>query len=44
MAHLPMVEPNDEPVELKAVFEQLRQTRGRVPGSFHSFQALVSGS
>ena len=36
MAHLPMVEPNDEPVELKAVFEQLRQTRGRVPGMYRT--------
>jgi AhpD family alkylhydroperoxidase len=34
MSHLPMVEPNDEPPELKAVFDQLRQTRGRVPGMY----------
>ena len=36
MAHLPMVEPNDEPAELKAVFDQLRQTRGRVPGMYRT--------
>jgi AhpD family alkylhydroperoxidase len=34
MAILPMVEPNDEPPELKAVFDQLRATRGRVPGMY----------
>jgi AhpD family alkylhydroperoxidase len=36
MAQLPMVEPNDEPAELKAVFDQLRQTRGRVPGMYRT--------
>ena len=36
MPHLPMVEPNDEPPELKAVFDQLRQTRGRVPGMYRT--------
>jgi len=36
MAKLPMVEPHDEPVELKAVFDQLRQTRGRVPGMYRT--------
>jgi AhpD family alkylhydroperoxidase len=36
MAKLPMVEPNDEPAALKAVFDQLRQTRGRVPGMYRT--------
>ena len=36
MAYLPMVEPTDEPPELKAVFDQLRQTRGRVPGMYRT--------
>lgn len=36
MAKLPMVEPNDEPPELKAVFDQLRATRGRVPGMYRT--------
>jgi AhpD family alkylhydroperoxidase len=36
MPHLPMVESNDEPPELKAVFDQLRQTRGRVPGMYRT--------
>ena len=36
MSKLPMVEPNDEPAELKAVFDQLRQTRGRVPGMYRT--------
>ena len=36
MAKLPMVEPNDEPAELKAVFNQLRATRGRVPGMYRT--------
>lgn len=36
MPHLPMVEPTDEPPELKAVFDQLRQTRGRVPGMYRT--------
>ena len=36
MSHLPMVEANDEPPELKAVFDQLRATRGRVPGMYRT--------
>lgn len=36
MPHVPMVEPNDEPPQLKAVFDQLRQTRGRVPGMYRT--------
>lgn len=36
MPLLPMVEANDEPPELKAVFDQLRQTRGRVPGMYRT--------
>jgi AhpD family alkylhydroperoxidase len=36
MPQLPMVEPNDEPPELQAVFDQLRQTRGRVPGMYRT--------
>ena len=36
MPQLPMVEPHDEPPELKAVFDQLRQTRGRVPGMYRT--------
>ncbi len=34
MARLPFIEPIDEPEELRPVFEQLRQTRGRVPGMY----------
>ena len=34
MARLPFIDPTDEPEELRAVFEQLRQTRGRVPGMY----------
>ena len=36
MTRIPMVEPADEPVELKAVFDQLRLTRGRVPGMYRT--------
>src|SRR5262245_24999207 len=36
MARLPMVEADDEPEVLKPVFEQLRQTRGRVPGMYRT--------
>jgi AhpD family alkylhydroperoxidase len=36
MARLSMVEPRNEPAELKAVFEQLRGTRGRVPGMYRT--------
>jgi AhpD family alkylhydroperoxidase len=31
-----MVEPAAEPAELKPVFDQLRQTRGRVPGMYRT--------
>lgn len=31
-----MVEPENEPAELKAVFDQLRSTRGRVPGMYRT--------
>jgi len=31
-----MVEPHNEPAELREVFEQLRQTRGRVPGMYRT--------
>jgi AhpD family alkylhydroperoxidase len=31
-----MVEPENEPAELKAVFDQLRATRGRVPGMYRT--------
>ncbi len=31
-----MVEPANEPAELKAVFDQLRATRGRVPGMYRT--------
>ena len=31
-----MVEPENEPAELKAVFDQLRRTRGRVPGMYRT--------
>jgi AhpD family alkylhydroperoxidase len=34
MARVPMVEPTAEPEELRAVFDQLRRTRGRVPGMY----------
>lgn len=34
MPRLPLIEPADEPDELRAVFDQLRQTRGRVPGMY----------
>jgi AhpD family alkylhydroperoxidase len=36
MPQLPMVEIDNEPVELKAVFDQLRATRGRVPGMYRT--------
>ncbi len=36
MARVPMVEPKNEPAELKAVFDQLRSTRGRVPGMYRT--------
>jgi AhpD family alkylhydroperoxidase len=31
-----MVEPANEPAELKPVFDQLRRTRGRVPGMYRT--------
>jgi len=34
MPRLPFIEPVDEPDELRAVFDQLRATRGRVPGMY----------
>jgi alkylhydroperoxidase family enzyme len=34
MARLPFIEPTDEPDELRPVFDQLRETRGRVPGMY----------
>ena len=36
MSTIPLVEPTDEPEAMKAVFEQLRQTRGRVPGMYRA--------
>jgi alkylhydroperoxidase family enzyme len=33
---VPMVEPVSEPAELRPVFDQLRQTRGRVPGMYRT--------
>lgn len=36
MTRVPMVEPENEPAELKAVFDQLRRTRGRVPGMYRT--------
>ena len=34
MAKLPLIEPTAEPAELRAVFDQLRATRGRVPAMY----------
>lgn len=34
MARLPFIDPDNEPDALKPVFEQLRKTRGRVPGMY----------
>jgi AhpD family alkylhydroperoxidase len=34
MARLPFIDPTDEPEELRPVFDQLRETRGRVPGMY----------
>ena len=34
MTRLPFIEPVDEPSELRPVFNQLRETRGRVPGMY----------
>lgn len=36
MARIPMVEATAEPAELRAVFDQLRSTRGRVPGMYRT--------
>ena len=36
MTRLPMVEPAAEAPELRAVFDQLRATRGRVPGMYRT--------
>lgn len=36
MARIPPVEPDNEPAELKPVFDQLRATRGRVPGMYRT--------
>ena len=36
MTRLPMMEPHNEPAALKAVFDQLRATRGRVPGMYRT--------
>ena len=36
MTRLPMLEPAAEAPELRAVFEQLRATRGRVPGMYRT--------
>lgn len=36
MQRLPFVEPSGEPAELKPVFDQLRATRGRVPGMYRT--------
>jgi AhpD family alkylhydroperoxidase len=36
MARLAMVEPQNEPTALKPVFDQLRATRGRVPGMYRT--------
>lgn len=34
MPRLPFIDPENEPPELRPVFDQLRQTRGRVPGMY----------
>jgi alkylhydroperoxidase family enzyme len=36
MPRVPMVDPEGEPAELKPVFDQLRRTRGRVPGMYRT--------
>jgi len=36
MPRIPMVEPDNEPDALKPVFDQLRATRGRVPGMYRT--------
>lgn len=36
MPRIPMIEPVAEPEELRPVFDQLRSTRGRVPGMYRT--------
>lgn len=36
MARIPPLESDNEPAELKPVFDQLRATRGRVPGMYRT--------
>lgn len=36
MPRVPLIEPVAEPQELRAVFDQLRSTRGRVPGMYRT--------
>lgn len=36
MARIPPVKPENEPAELKPVFDQLRATRGSVPGMYRT--------
>jgi alkylhydroperoxidase family enzyme len=36
MQRVPMIEPVAEPAELRPVFDQLRSTRGRVPGMYRT--------
>lgn len=36
MARVPLIEPVAEPAELRPVFDQLRRTRGRVPGMYRT--------
>lgn len=36
MPRIPMIEPDNEPAELQPVFDQLRATRGRVPGMYRT--------
>lgn len=36
MPRLPFIEPANEPPELRPVFDQLRATRGRVPGMYRT--------
>jgi alkylhydroperoxidase family enzyme len=36
MSRIPLLEPDNEPAALKPVFDQLRATRGRVPGMYRT--------
>ncbi len=36
MPRIPLLEPDNEPAALKPVFDQLRATRGRVPGMYRT--------